>query len=109
MENERVVFESLHGELVTKEELNIEGIDKPIPFDIYDGFAIGYDDGKQYMMEYPKMETIKESDEFSDTIMKYIGTLTDKAEISPIHVLITFNTLYIDGVEVNADKEEENG
>jgi hypothetical protein len=46
------------------------------------------------------MKAIKDSTEFSDAIMEYVSGINNVDEISVLHVLITFATLYKDGVEI---------
>ena len=97
--NESNIWEKFFGKKICTENLNIEGFKKPIPFDIYDGFAVCDDyKGQSFNMEFPQLNIVKESKELSDAIIDYIGNITNKEEISVIHVLITFNTLYKNGV-----------
>ena len=56
-------------------------------------------------MTYPQLKAVKDSKEMSDAVMEYINSISDKKlesaeEISVIHVLISFNTIYRDGVEI---------
>ena len=51
-------------------------------------------------MVYPQLKAVKDSKELSDAVIEYIGEISDKEEITVIHVLIAFNTLYKDGVEI---------
>lgn len=100
-EFEEKVWEKFYGKKVCTERLNIEGFSKPIPFDIFDGHAICYDyKGSRYDMHYPMLKAVKESNELSEAVMNYIGNIEDKEQITVLHVLISFNTLYKDGVEV---------
>lgn len=93
------VVETMFGSKVCTAKLNIEGFTTPAEFDIYDGFAICEDyGGKQLIMQYPMMEAVKDSDEIASAILEYVGGIT-KEEISPLHSLMTFNTLYVDGKE----------
>jgi hypothetical protein len=48
------------------------------------------------------MKAIKDSKEFSDAILEYISGITNVDEISVLHSLITFATVYKDGVEIPA-------
>lgn len=99
--NESKIFEKFYGKLIKQETLNIEGFQKPIPFDIYDGHAVCFDlDGHRYDMIYPTMEAIKETKELQQAILGYCDDITDVDEISPIHSLTAFNTMYVDGVQV---------
>ena len=92
-------IEAMFGSKVCTANLNIEGFGSPIGFDIYDGFAICEDyEGKQLIMEYPMMEAVRDSDEIASAILEYVGGIK-KEEISPLHSLMTFNTLYVDGKE----------
>lgn len=104
--NESKIWEKTCGKKIATENLNIEGFDKPIPFDIYDGYACCEDfEGHRYDMTYPQLSAIKESDELANAIIDYIKSpnVTNKDEISVIDILITFNTLYKDGVEITAE------
>ena len=102
--NESKIWEKFYGKKVATEKLNIEGFKKPVEFDIYDGHAICYDyKGHRYDMIYPQMKAVRDSTELSDAIVEYIGDIESASEISVIHVLIAFHTLYKDGVEVEAN------
>ena len=101
--DESKIWEKFYGKKVATEKLNIEGFSKPIEFDIYDGHAICYDyKGHRYDMIYPQMKAVKDSTELSDAILEYVGDVDSVNEISVIHILIAFHTLYKDGVEVQA-------
>lgn len=56
-------------------------------------------------MTYPQMAAIKESEELANAIIDYIKNpkVTNVDEISVIDILITFNTLYQDGIEIKAE------
>ena len=101
--DESKIFEKLYGKKICTEKLNVEGYKKPIQFDIYDGYAIcpNYK-GHVLDMQYPTMKAVKDSKEFSDAIMEYVSGITNVDEISVLHVLITFATVYKDGVEIPA-------
>jgi len=49
-------------------------------------------------MQYPQLSVIKESKELTDAIIDYCGC--EKSQITVIQVLITFNTLYKNGIEI---------
>lgn len=99
--NESKIWEKFYGAKVATEKLNIEGFKKPIEFDIYDGHAICYNyRGHRYDMFYPQMKAIRDSTELSEAIIKYIDGIESINEITILHSLIAFNTLYKDGVEV---------
>jgi hypothetical protein len=53
-------------------------------------------------MLYPQMKAVRDSTELSDAIIEYIGDIEAASEITIIHILIAFHTLYKDGVEVIA-------
>lgn len=96
---EEKIWEKFYGKKICTERLNIEGFAKPIPFDIFDGHAICYDyKGSRYDMKYPQMRAVKDSKELSDAVINYIGDITNKEEITVLHILISFNELYKDGV-----------
>ena len=48
--------------------------------------------------------SVKDNKEFSDAVIDYVGTISSVEEITPIHVLLTFNRLFRDGVEITPDK-----
>lgn len=101
--NESKIFEKFYGKKVCTEKLNVEGYKKPIQFDIYDGYAVCPDyRGHRLEMTYPQMKAVKDSKEFSDAIMEYVSGINSVGEISVLHVLITFATVYRDGVEIPA-------
>ena len=99
--NEEKALESMWGKKVCSMELNVEGFPNKIPFDIYDGYAVCEDyEGHKIEMEYPQMKAINDGKEFADAIMEYIGNIESADEISVLHILLTFNTIYLDGVEL---------
>lgn len=101
--NEDKMLEKFYGKKVATERLNIEGFAKPMPFDIYDGYAVCRDfRGHTYDMVYPLLKMAKECKELYEPIMEYVGGIDSIDEITVIHVLMTFSTLYKDGVEVQA-------
>jgi hypothetical protein len=101
-QNELKAYEKFYGKKVCTEKLNIEGFKKPIPFDIYDGFAVCENyRGHRFDMQYPQLKAVKDSKELSDAVIDYVGGITCVDEISVLHILISFNTLYKDGVEVH--------
>lgn len=103
-QDEHKIWEKFYGKKIATEKLNIEGFKTAIPFDIYDGHAVCEDfKGHRYDMLYPQMKAIKEAKELQDVVIDYIEEVTSPEEITPIHVLITFNTLYKDGVQVYPD------
>lgn len=100
-ENEKKALEKFFGKKICSKNLIIEGFNKPISFDIYDGYAVCEDfKGHHLDMEYPQMKAIKDSSELFNAVIEYIGDITDKEEITSLHILITFNTLYKDGFEI---------
>jgi hypothetical protein len=110
VENESKVWEKLLGKKIGSEKLSIEGFKSQIPFEIYDGYA--YCDnykGRRYDMTYPQLKAVKDSKEMSDAVIDYINSISEKQiqsveEISVIHVLISFNTIYRDGIEIKPKK-----
>jgi len=101
--DESKIFEKFYGKKVCTEKLNVEGYRKPIQFDIYDGYAVCPDHrGHRLEMTYPMMKAVKDSKEFSDAIMEYVSGINNVDEITVLHVLITFATVYKDGVEIPA-------
>ena len=105
--NESKIWEKFYGKKVCSENLNIEGFKKPIPFDIYDGHAICENyKGHRFDMVYPQLKAVKDSKELSDAVIEYIGEISDKEEITVIHVLMAFNTLYKDGVEIKPQESQ---
>jgi len=100
------VWEKHFGKKISTEKLAIEGFNTQIPFDIYDGYAIceSYK-GHTYDMEYPQLKAVKDSKEMADAVIEYINSISEKKlvsvdEISVIHVLISFNTIYRNGSEI---------
>jgi hypothetical protein len=106
VKDESKVWEKLFGKKIATEKLSIEGFKNKMPFEIYDGYAYCADyRGHRYEMVYPQLKAIKDSKEMADAVMEYINSISEKKlevadEIGVIHVLIAFNTLYRDGVEV---------
>lgn len=106
VDNESKIWEKLCGKKIATEKLSIEGFKSQIPFDIYDGYAVCENyKGHRYEMQYPQLKAIKDSDEMSSAVMDYINEISDKKienvdGIGVIHILIAFNTLYRDGVEI---------
>jgi len=106
VKDESKIWEKLFGKKISTERLSIEGFKTQIPFDIYDGFAICNDyRGQMYDMSYPQLKAIKDSKEMSDAVIEYINSISEKQiesveEISVIHVLIAFNTIFRNGTEI---------
>ena len=104
--DESKIWEKLCGKKIGSEKLSIEGFKSKIPFDIYDGYAVCENyRGHRYEMEYPQLKAVKDSKEMADAVIEYINSISGKKlesveEISVIHVLISFNTLKRDGVEI---------
>lgn len=107
--DESKIWEKLCGKKIGSEKLSIEGFKTKIPFDIYDGYAVCENyKGHRYDMTYPQLKAVKDSKEMADAVIEYINyinSISDKKlesaeEISVIHVLISFNTIYRDGVEI---------
>lgn len=106
---EKNALEKQWGKKVCSMELNVEGFPTKIPFDIYDGYAVCEDyNGHVIEMQYPQMKAINDSKQFADAIMEYVGNIESADEISVLHILLTFNTIYQDGVELVPQEEESN-
>lgn len=104
--NEIKMLEKHYGKKRGTEKLNIDGFPEPIEFDIYDGYAVCFDHkGHRYDMEYPRLKAIMDSSELSDAIIDYVDGVTTAREITPLHALITFYTLYEDGVKVIPEEQ----
>ena len=93
------VFTKYYGKKVETTELNVEGIDKKLPFDIYDGFAICIDGDDEYIMQYPQLKIIKESTDLTNAVIDFCEGIT-KNDIRVIHSLMAFNTLFKNGKRV---------
>ena len=93
------IIEKFFGKKVCTEKLNIEGISKPLKFDIYDGYAICKDDDNVYEMKFPQLAFIKEIKELTDAVSEYCSC--EKSQITVLNVLVTFSTLYRNGYEVS--------
>ena len=107
--NEEKAIEKMFGKKVCSMELNVEGFPTKIPFDIYDGYAVCEDyNGHKIEMQYPQMKAVKDGKEFAEAIMEYIGNIESADEISVLHILLTFNTIYQDGVELMPQETESN-
>lgn len=106
VENESKIWEKFYGKKIATERLSIEGFSKQLPFDIYDGFAVCENyRGHYYDMSYPQLKAVKDSKEMADAVIEYINSISEKKlenaeDISVIHVLISFNTIHRDGVEI---------
>jgi hypothetical protein len=65
-----------------------------LEFDIFDGFAYCADyRGKEYYMMFPQKAFVKLSKEMEDEARDYLN-LADGSELSEIHLLTAYNTLY---------------
>lgn len=107
IENERKAIEKMYGKRLTDVSLNIDGLKKQIPFEVYDGYAVCFDhEGHRYDIEFPRMAAIKDSQDFKDAIKDYIGGGLKDEDINALHVLITFAALYVDGVKYDEDKKQ---
>ena len=106
VDNESKIWEKLCGKKIATEKLSIEGFKTQMPFDIYDGYAVCENfRGHRYDMSYPQLKAVKDSKEMSDAVIEYINSISEKQiesveQLSVIHVLISFNTIYRDGVEI---------
>jgi hypothetical protein len=105
VKDESKIWEKLCGKFIGEEKLTIEGFKSQIPFKIYDGFAYAEYRGHRYDMMYPQLKAVRDSEELATAVMNYINEISEKKletaeEIGVIHILITFNTLYRDGVEI---------
>lgn len=105
MADESKIFEKLCGKRIGIEKLSIEGFKNQIPFEIFDGYAHAEYKGHNYDMVYPQLKAIRDCEELATSCINYINEISDKKlesvdEISVIHILIAYNTLYRDGVEI---------
>ena len=100
-------MEKFFGKKIATEDLNIEGFEDLITFDIYDGHAVCMEHkGHRYDMTYPRMSAVRTSKGLQDAIIDYCPDITDAGEISVFHVLETFNTTYEDGVKLEPVETE---
>lgn len=100
------ILEKMYGKLVTRARINLGHGQEPIPFDIYDGYATCENhNGHKYDILFPMMKIVKGSPAFEKAIMNYVGGIESEKAISSVHVMITFPTLYIDGIKVKEDDE----
>lgn len=103
---EIAAYTKFFGKKVATESINIDGYDNPIPFDIYDGFAVCENSNGHFMvLQYPKLDAIKNCEELAKGIIDYLknGEVTNVSQINVIDVLVSYSTLYEDGVEVLAE------
>lgn len=106
VKDESKIWEKLCGKKIGSEKLSIEGFKMQIPFEIYDGYAYCENHkGHRYDMTYPQLRAVKDSEEMATAIINYINKISEKKlesveDIGVIHILISFNTLYRDGVEI---------
>jgi len=99
--NESEIYKKFYGPKICTENLNIEGVKTQIPCDIYDGYAVCLDHkGHRYDLVFPQVSAIKESTELMNAVIDYVGGITNKEEITAIHSLITFSSVYKDGKEI---------
>lgn len=104
--NEGNIWEKFYGKKICTEKLNIEGFRKPIVFDIYDGHAVCVNHrGHRFDMFYPQLKCIKDSKEIAEEIIKNVGGIECVDEINVLHVLMAYNTLYKDGVEIRVSED----
>ena len=97
--NKAKIYAKMFGNKVLSTKLVLEGYEKPIPFDIYDGFAICENyEGHQIVMEYPMIDVVRKTKEFSDAIIEQIGGTLKPNDITVVHSLIVFSKRYVDGV-----------
>lgn len=107
MVSESAAWGKLYGKKICTERLSVEGFRNRIPFDIYDGYAVCEDfNGCRYDMSYPQLKVVKECKEMADAVVEYINSISAEEnrikvdDISVIHVLIAFNTMTRNGVEI---------
>ena len=100
MVDEKEVWHKFYA-VYGNEELELDGFDGKIPFEIYDGHAVCYNyNGHRFDLYYPMLKAIRESSEMSAAIMDVIDGISKVNEITPLHSLLAYNTLYLDGNEV---------
>ena len=91
----------MYGEKIATESVSIEGFREKVNVDIYDGLAIGYTkSGKQVMLEFPKLAVVKAGKKLTDELMEFLPDIKTVEEITPIQVMQTFATMYVDGTEL---------
>lgn len=99
------ICEKFFGKKVCDKSITIEGINTPIPFSVYDGYACAEFQGHTYDMEYPRLDAVKACEDIANGIIEYCKGIaipnkpTDVKDITVIHVMVTYNTLYVDGKE----------
>lgn len=83
-----------YGTMVQEENLTIPNYNGEKAFKLYDGIAYcnGDENGKEFVITYPKMEIIKKASELSNAIMKFCN-LNNIDEIKTIHILKTFGRI----------------
>lgn len=105
-ENHSKIFEKMFGKLIAHENVKIEGIKKTAHMDIYDGFAIGNAGKDKIQMEYPLLSVVKTNSELVDELKDYLDDIQDVDEITPIQVMQTFATIYVNGEELKVKPKE---
>ena len=100
---EKKTLETIFGKMIEEREVAISGFNKPITFEIYDGYAYCPEHkGHEYSMEYPRIELIEKSKEFQSDIRAWVG-LDEDAQITIYDIMQTFNVMYRDGQKVAYD------
>ena len=103
--NTEKILEKMYGKVVARAKVNLGQGQEPVPFDIYDGYATCENhNGHKYDILFPMMKIVKGSKAFEDAIMNYVGGLESEKAIAPVQVMITFPTLYMDGVKVSEEQ-----
>lgn len=70
-------------------------------FDVFDGFAhCNNCEGKEYYMDYPKLELVKKSKRMQDSIREFMG-LGDNDEIKITDIMCAYYDLKCNGVVNN--------
>ena len=102
---EQKTLEKLYGKVLHTCNLNIQGFDEPMEWEIYDGFGYCPDyKGDEYIMIYPRTQFVNESKETQETIRKELEMKEDD-EITIIDIISTFNELFKNGTKMEYIEE----
>jgi len=102
----QVALEHLFGKMIEERPLEIVGFKKPVPFEIYDGYAYCADyNGNEYAIDYPLASLIEKSKELQKDIRDWVG-LEEEATITIYDIIQTFNVMYRNGVKVIYDNKK---
>lgn len=82
-----------HEYCINDKKLFPEDEEVEIPFEVFDGFAVGELDDKEYVMTYPLMLEVELNERMKDRIESYVGQAVTDTGICPADIAITYGEI----------------